>query len=228
MSVSGDVKDRITKLFDKESWYCEKLEMVPEELKGKGRKVIGLGYKWFPISVIADSTLDIGEFMENVKALIHPCINTWRGCDITKNVSYSDDEVIKDIVKDIFGRGNPIFYDGLNIYQTVLDPNDIIQEIKEIRNKENSHFVGFMSAFDLCSLQIDEKVLYLQQENCRGPPSTIKVGKYHLSICLEPENNRVFNWHLNIGVSKKSPYESDSDSESDESSTVRQRKSWIR
>ena len=191
--LTNETKQRISQLIGRDDWYDNQLQLIPAN-------IIGLGYKWYPIVIKSDGDSHT-EFQKEAKFNIHPCINTFVGHNMDKTVIYDQKDVTKDIVIGLMGRSHPGFYGELSIYQTIIDPKEVTDEINQL-NQSPSHLIGFMRAFDLCELQLDTEKYYLHQQNCMSSGS-VESKKWEVNIKLKAEKKRVFNWVMTLDLKKK-------------------------
>lgn len=141
--------------------------------------------------------------MTQIKYVIRPCINTFRGSDMTKEASYSETDIIGKIMRDSVTIGCRSIGYHLGIAPRFMDPKEITDAIHTIKTIPNSHFIGFMPAFDLLEFTIEDGTFYFNQENCRRSGAMIKTKSWKFSPKLEDREGkdaRVFNWLLRIKV----------------------------
>lgn len=110
------------------------MDLIPDNISG-------LGYTWYPIVITCKNQDTLIRFMEQAKFTIHPCINTFRGPDLTKSASYPEEDIIKDILNDAINIGSKPMGYHLGIKPRFMDPKTITDAIDAIKSISNSHLL---------------------------------------------------------------------------------------
>lgn len=198
MSLTSEACARFVKLaqFDP----TPDMQLIPDD-------IIGLGYNWYPIVICSKNKETLDQVLSQMKCIIRPCINTFRGSDMTKEASYSEDKIIEEVIRDSINVGcRPMGY-HLGIAPRFFDPKEITDAIEAVKTMPNSHFVGFMPAFDLIEFALEDETLYLNQENCiRGGKTKTKSWIVNPKLeARDRKDSRIFNWLFRIEVDKRPP-----------------------
>jgi hypothetical protein len=134
------------------------------------------GYFWYPIIIKYDNQEKLNKFLAEVKYKIRPCIKTFIDQDLTKPVSYSEREVIKEISK-----------------RTVFSPKEVLYAIKDL--KSNVYLIGFMRSSDTLEIDIEGKTFYIddlyQEAGITKSWSIVTRLKRH---------NQIFNLVIDIDI----------------------------
>ncbi|CAH6419294.1 Hypothetical protein HVR_LOCUS495 [uncultured virus] len=193
MSISEDARKR----------FVEATGIEPEpNMKSIPDDITGLGYQWYPLIIASNSKDNLDAAMKQIKYAIRPCINTFRGSDMTKEASYPEADIVAEVLRDSVNVGcRPMGYD-LGIAPRFIDPKEITDAIQTVKTMPNSHYIGFMPAFDVLEFKIENETFYFHQENCMRE-GTIKTKSWEISPELQPrqgKDGRIFNWLLRIDV----------------------------
>lgn len=166
-----------------------------------------MGCAWFPSALIGENREILWIFLERSKIVICPCIPPYidicSRTDLSKIATYSEEEIVKDILIDAVNIDCRPMGFKLGVDSRFLDPKEITDAIDIIKSTPNSHFVGFMSAFDTIELEINNKKFYLRQTNCVYPGVKTYINSMEIIPEIIPrENNpRIFNWMFRISIS---------------------------
>lgn len=174
------------------------------DMKEIPRDIVGLGYTWYPIVIFSKNSNDLTEFIQTMKLVIRPCINSVRGADMTKEVKYDEDQVIKEISNDAVFVGRRPLGHHLGVKPRFFDPQEVIDAIDYLKHQKNTYFVGLMEAMDLIQLTVSGDDYYLTHINCRTPGQFFtKDKKWKIKCGIYPRfdnESRIFNWLLKISV----------------------------
>lgn len=179
----------------------------------------GLGYQWYPIILTYSIThiekiFDLQVYKRNN---IFEYASHHHDCNIQQsenffskslnnstsaknNLTYSENQIIKYIVKDIFDIKYLLCNDWVSNF---LDPLEVENEINIIKN--NYIFLGFMHINDLLLLNIDGETIHITKENSnQSEPYILDTKNYRICSKIEHitkfNNGRIFNLFMVINV----------------------------
>jgi len=89
--ISSEARERFIEMTGIEP--TSDMKLIPDD-------IIGLGYQWYPMVIISNSKENLDQAMKQIKYVIPPCINTFRGSDMTKEASYAEIDVSVEIMQD--------------------------------------------------------------------------------------------------------------------------------
>jgi hypothetical protein len=123
------------------------MELIPDN-------ILGLEYTWYPIVITSKDQDTLIRFMDQVKCIICPCINTFRGPDLTISASYPEGDMINHILNDGINLGLTLMGYYLGIKPRFINPKEIMDAIDKNKSIPSSHLIGCIPVFDTLELVI--------------------------------------------------------------------------